>query len=108
MVGSTTECGFLLRHMLRHMYPEFRIPVMRLRFRPQKLYKLAQASAPFRRENLLVLGSGGIVHNLRIFREDLSISRRRHGRSSWMAGLRKGWSSTMSVVGCAKRSLPLI
>jgi 4,5-DOPA dioxygenase extradiol len=57
---------------LRLMYPEARIPVVTLavppHFDPQQLYQLGQTLAPLRSENVLILGSGGIVHNLRMFR----------------------------------------
>lgn len=57
---------------LRLMYPEARIPVLPLtvppHFNPQQLYQLGQTLAPLRSENVMVLGSGGIVHNLRMFR----------------------------------------
>lgn len=57
---------------LRLMYPEATIPVIPLamppHFNPQQLYKLGQALASLRSENVLILGSGGIVHNLLLFR----------------------------------------
>jgi 4,5-DOPA dioxygenase extradiol len=57
---------------LRLMYPEARIPVVPLaapsHFNPQQLYELGQTLAPLRSKNIMVLGSGGIVHNLRMFR----------------------------------------
>jgi len=57
---------------LRVMYPEGTIPVVPLsvppHFNPQQLYQLGQTLAPLRSESVMVLGSGGIVHNLRMFR----------------------------------------
>jgi 4,5-DOPA dioxygenase extradiol len=57
---------------LRLMYPEAGIPAISLavppHFSPQQLYKLGQMLAPLRTENVMVLGSGGIVHNLGMFR----------------------------------------
>lgn len=57
---------------LRLMYPEARIPVVTLalppHFDPPKLYRLGQMLAPLRSESVMILGSGGIVHNLRMFR----------------------------------------
>jgi 4,5-DOPA dioxygenase extradiol len=61
-----------VRIPLRLMYPEAQIPVaplsVPLDFTPQRLYELGQALAPLRSEGVLILGSGGIVHNLRMFR----------------------------------------
>lgn len=52
------------------MYPEANIPVVAmsvpLQFTPEELYKVGEALAPLRREGALILGSGGIVHNLRL------------------------------------------
>ncbi len=57
---------------LRLMYPQADIPLVQLsvplELSPEKLFRIGQALAPFRREDALVLGSGGIVHNLRMFR----------------------------------------
>lgn len=57
---------------LRLMYPEADIPVVPLsvplQFTPRQLLEVGQILAPLRAENILVLGSGGIVHNLRLFR----------------------------------------
>ena len=55
---------------LRLMYPETDIPVvamsMPLRLSPKKLYKVGRALAPLREQGVMILGSGGIVHNLRL------------------------------------------
>jgi len=61
---------------LRLMYPAADIPVVELsiplQFSPEELYKLGEALAPLRREGVLILGSGGIVHNLQMVRfEDI-------------------------------------
>jgi 4,5-DOPA dioxygenase extradiol len=56
---------------MRLMYPEARIPVVPLAVpdsSPEQLYKFGLALAPFRSENVMIMGSGGIVHNLRMFR----------------------------------------
>ncbi len=57
---------------LRLMYPDASIPVVQLslplRLTPQQLYDAGRALHPLRSENILILGSGGIVHNLRMFR----------------------------------------
>lgn len=55
---------------LRLMYPEAEIPVVELsvplQFSPEDLYGIGKALAPLRREGALILGSGGVVHNLRL------------------------------------------
>jgi 4,5-DOPA dioxygenase extradiol len=55
---------------LRLMYPAGDIPVIGLsvplQLPPRELFKIGEALAPLRREGILILGSGGIVHNLRL------------------------------------------
>ncbi len=57
---------------LRLMYPHADIPVVQLSvpldLTPQQLYDLGKSLQPLRSENILIFGSGGIVHNLRLFR----------------------------------------
>ena len=55
---------------LQLMYPEADIPVVAmsipLQLSPQELYKIGQALAPLREQDVMIFGSGGIVHNLRL------------------------------------------
>jgi 4,5-DOPA dioxygenase extradiol len=55
---------------LRLMFPEARIPVVEIslptEWSPQELYRVGDALAMVRKKNVLVIGSGGIVHNLRM------------------------------------------
>jgi 4,5-DOPA dioxygenase extradiol len=57
---------------LRLMYPEADIPVVQvsvpLDLTPQQLYDVGKTLKPLRSENTMIFGSGGIVHNLRMFR----------------------------------------
>jgi 4,5-DOPA dioxygenase extradiol len=57
---------------LRLMYPEAGIPVVQLSvpldLTSQQLYDLGKTLQPLRSENIMIFGSGGIVHNLRMFR----------------------------------------
>lgn len=55
--------------VLHHMYPHAVIPVLELSldltFTPRQHYDLAKSLAFLRNENILIIGSGNIVHNLR-------------------------------------------
>ena len=57
---------------LQLMYPAADIPIVQLsvplEFTPQQLFDVGKILKPMRSENILILGSGGIVHNLRLFR----------------------------------------
>jgi len=63
--------------VLMKMYPAANIPVLQLsldtRKSPREQYDLARSLAPMRRKGVLIMGSGNIVHNLRMadLREDI-------------------------------------
>jgi 4,5-DOPA dioxygenase extradiol len=54
---------------LLHLFPEAALPVLQVSLpfdrTPERLQALGAALAPLREQGLLILGSGGIVHNLR-------------------------------------------
>jgi 4,5-DOPA dioxygenase extradiol len=55
----------------KHMYPQADTPIVQVsldaRRGPAEHYAIAQALAPLRQENVLLIGSGDIVHNLQSF-----------------------------------------
>ncbi len=57
--------------VLVHMYPEADVPVVQVsldaRKGPAEQYEIGRALAALRPENVMILGSGNIVHNLRAF-----------------------------------------
>ena len=56
--------------VLKHMYPKSNIPVMEMSLdytkTPAEHYELAKKLAPLREQGILIIGSGNIVHNLRV------------------------------------------
>lgn len=56
--------------VIRHFYPEADVPVMQVsldyRKKPSEHYDLGKELAFLRREGILIVGSGNIVHNLRM------------------------------------------
>ena len=56
--------------VIKHMYPDADVPVIEMSLdynkSPQYHYELAKELAPFRRKGVLIVGSGNMVHNLRL------------------------------------------
>jgi len=57
--------------VVKHMYPEADVPIVQVsldaRRAPQEHYAIGQALAALRDQNVLLIGSGDIVHNLQSF-----------------------------------------
>lgn len=79
---------------LMHLYPDADIPVTQLSIQthlgPEHHWALGQALTPLTRENVLVIGSGSMTHNLREFRrlpEDSGEAPYVHDFREWLAGV---------------------
>lgn len=61
--------------VLKHMYPKANIPVMEMSLDytkgPAEHYELAKKLASLREQGILIMGSGNIVHNLRVIDWDI-------------------------------------
>lgn len=77
MVNGSTEWG--LDHaswaVLKHMYPDADIPVFEMSINeamePGYHYDMGRRLGPLRREGILIIGSGNIVHNLQRMEYDM-------------------------------------
>ncbi|WNS41598.1 class III extradiol ring-cleavage dioxygenase [Paenibacillus sp. MMS20-IR301] len=60
--------------ILQKMFPQADIPVVALSVdslrSPEEQYNIGRMLAPLREEGILLLGSGGLVHNLRLLKQD--------------------------------------
>jgi len=64
--------------ILKLMYPDIDIPVITLSLNPlippEEQYKIGKALSSLKKEDVLIIGSGGIVHNLSEVRGDATIA----------------------------------
>lgn len=77
-LGAEPDLTWGLDHgawsVLLHLFPRADLPVLQLSLphprTPNFLYRLGQALIPLRREGILLMGSGNLVHHLRMMREE--------------------------------------
>lgn len=73
---------------LLHMYPEADIPVLQIslpvHFSAAQIYQVGQILAPLRHEQILLIGSGSITHNL----AELSWAEEQASTPEWASGFR--------------------
>ena len=88
--------------VLRHLYPEADIPVIQLsidlRMSPEEHFRLAQKLAPLRDEQILVLASGNLVHNLMAY----NWHNRQIAPPEWAVEF-ESWNRTQFSSGTPKR-----
>ncbi len=69
------------------MYPEMSIPVLQLSIpKPRsskELFKLGQVLSEFRNEGIMIFGSGGVVHNLRLAMRNFQLRKKHLEPDSW-------------------------
>ncbi len=69
------------------MYPEMSIPVLQLSIpiprNTRELFKLGRVLSQFRQENLMIVGSGGVVHNLRLAMRNFSADKKHIKPDHW-------------------------
>lgn len=75
--------------VLMHLYPQAHLPVLQVSLNPDAgvagAYQLGTALAPLREEGFLILGSGGMTHNLRDYRPGGQPHAYVEAFSEWMA-----------------------
>lgn len=83
--------------VLRLLYPEADMPVVAMsvnpRLQPHEQYAVGQALAPLRQDGVLIIGSGGTVHNLAAirFREDGTVDPWAASFDDWLAQRLPAW-----------------
>ncbi|MNB83225.1 LigB family dioxygenase [compost metagenome] len=81
--------------ILRRLFPEADIPVVALSVdslrSPMEQYEIGRMLAPLREEGVLFIGSGGLVHNLRLMKEDDRPEEWALEFDAWIAERLEGW-----------------
>jgi 4,5-DOPA dioxygenase extradiol len=76
--------------VLRHLFPEAEVPVVQVSLPmapPADLFRLGEALRPLRDEGVMILASGGLVHNLRALdwgREDAPVEDWARDAEAWI------------------------
>ncbi|QED47782.1 dioxygenase family protein [Cytobacillus dafuensis] len=84
--------------VLRMLYPNADIPVISMsvdpNLKPEEQYKIGQSLSELREKDILIIGSGGTVHNLRALKmveDDSLVDQWALGFDEWLAIRLKNW-----------------
>lgn len=82
--------------ILKKMFPQANIPVVALSVdslrSPEEQYRIGRMLKPLREEGILVIASGGLVHNLRMLRQDDQPEDWAQTFDAWIAKQLEGWN----------------
>lgn len=82
--------------VLKRLFPEAGIPVVALSVdslrSPREQYEIGRMLSPLRSEGILFIGSGGLVHNLRLMKEEDEPEEWAVSFDSWIAERLESWN----------------
>lgn len=81
--------------ILRRMFPQADIPVVALSVdslrSPKEQYEIGRMLSPLRKEGILFIASGGLVHNLRLLSQEDRPEEWAQAFDAWIAGRLESW-----------------